>query len=72
MAAAAVTAATTNANSNKSTLFFISAPISEFDELRVSPSRNMRNSGPTGRPVDSAGHPRAIFNRAIERGNLAG
>jgi hypothetical protein len=27
-------------------------------------------SGPTERAVDSAGHPRAIFKRAIERGNV--
>jgi hypothetical protein len=27
-------------------------------------------SGPTGRAGDSAGHPRAIFKRAIERGNV--
>jgi hypothetical protein len=27
-------------------------------------------SGPTGRTVTAQGHPRAIFSRAIERGNL--
>jgi hypothetical protein len=32
--------------------------------------RLTRPSGPTGRAVTAQGHPRAIFKRAIERGNV--